>query len=77
MGIHMPTEVHICVCAKTVGVTKSGHISCSPLPLSSGNFFKNGTGLSNLFFFLDNPITVFSAPFGLPLFFSLGGSVTS
>ena len=54
------------------------HVRSSlPRSLSSGNFFKNGTGLSNLFFFLGNPITVFSAPFGRPRFFNLGGSVTS
>ena len=48
-----------------------------PLSLSTGNFFKNGIDLSDFFFFFGSPMTVLSAPLGLPLFFNLGGNVTS
>ena len=37
--------------------------------------YKNDSGLFPLEFFLGRPITVLSAPFGLPLFLILNGSL--
>ena len=53
------------------------HVGMIPLSLSTGNFFKNGVDFSDFFYFFGSPMTVLSAPFGLPLFFNLGGNVTS
>ena len=47
-----------------------------PFSLSIGGFFKKVRGLFSFRFLLGRPITVFSAPLGLPLFIILGGSLT-
>ena len=47
-----------------------------PLSFSRGGNFEKGTGLSSFGFFnLGMPIAVSSAPLGLPLFLTLGGSL--
>ena len=46
-----------------------------PLSLSRGGCFKKETGLFHTLCFFGRPITVFSAPLGLPRFFMVDGIV--